>query len=94
MRIVWTNEALADLESIVVYYYENVGLETALAVERRIVAQVESLQDFPERVRASERVPGAREAVVSKLPYIAFVRVTENDIQVLNVVHAARKFPA
>lgn len=59
----------------------------------QVVVQVESLQDFPELVRASERVPGTREAVVSKLPYIAFVRVTENDIQVLNVVHTARKFP-
>lgn len=94
MPIIWTTEALDDLEKIIVYYFETVGMETALSIERRIVAQVESLQDFPERIRESDRIPGAREAVISKLPYIAFVRVSGAEIQVLNVVHTSRKFPA
>lgn len=93
MKIVWTSEALSDLESILVYYLENVGFETALAIESRIVAQIESLKEFPERVRESERVAGAREAVIPKLPFIAFVRVLEADVQVLNIVHTSRKFP-
>lgn len=93
MRIVWTIEALEDLENIIVYYYENVGPETAEAIERRIVQQVENLHDYPERVRESDRVPGTRETVIKRLPYIAFIRVTESEIQVLNIVHTARKFP-
>jgi len=93
MRIVWTDEALSDFENILAYYYQQAGAATAEAVERRIVAQFEKLLDFPERVRASERIPGAREAVISRLPYVAFIRVFEDEIQILNLVHTARKFP-
>lgn len=93
MKIVWTSEALSDLETILVYYIENVGLETAIAIESRIVAQIESLKEFPERIRESGRIIGAREAVIPKLPFIAFVRVLESDVQVLNIVHTSRKFP-
>ena len=93
MQIVWTTEAIADLETIFVYYFENVGIDTALAIEKRIVTQIESLREFPERTRESDRVPGAREAVIQKLPFIAFVRVIADAIQVLNVVHTSRNFP-
>ena len=94
MRIVWTSEALDDIEEILVHYHHEAGLRTAQAVERRIVGQIESLLLFPERIRKSGRVPGARELVINKLPFIAFVRVLPDAIIVLNVVHTARKFPA
>lgn len=48
---------------------------------------------YPERIRESDRVPGARELVVTKLPYVVFVQVLEDSIVVLNVVHTKRKFP-
>jgi toxin ParE1/3/4 len=94
MRVAWTSEALSDFESILAYYYQQAGAATAEAVERRMVEQLGKLADFPERVRASDRIPGAREAVIHHLPYIAFIRVLEDGIQVLNIVHMARKFPA
>jgi toxin ParE1/3/4 len=94
MRIVWTDEALDDLEEILVYYTLEVSPRTATAVERRIVEAVESLLPFPERIRPSERVPGARELVVARVPYIVFVRLLPEALVVLNVVHTARMFPA
>ena len=94
MRIVWTAEALDDLEEILVYYYNEAGPITAEAVERRIVSQIEALIPFPESIRESNRIPGARELVIDKLPYIVFVRIAQGKIAVLNVVHTARKFPA
>lgn len=94
MRILWTDEALDDLEEILAYYHAETGPRTAEAVERRIVEQVEGLPPFPERIRKSERIPGARELVINRLPYIAFVKLLPDAILVLNVVHTARKFPA
>lgn len=94
MRIVWTDEAVDDLEEILAYYYAEAGPRTAEAVERRIVEQIEGLPPFPERIRNSERIPGARELVINRLPYIAFVKLLPDAILVLNVVHSARKFPA
>jgi len=93
MRIVWTDEALEDLEEILAYHYAESGPRTAQAVERRIVDEVEGLPPFPERIRNSDRIPGARELVINRLPYIAFVKLLPDAIVVLNVVHTARKFP-
>lgn len=94
MNILWTDEALDDLEEILVYYHSEAGPLTAEAVHSRIVADIEALRVFPERIRASTRIPGARELVVRRLPYIAFVKVTDDSVIVLNVVHTAREFPA
>jgi toxin ParE1/3/4 len=94
VRILWTDEALDDLEEILAYYYLEVSTKVAEVVERRIVGEIESLPPFPERVRANDRVPGARELVVNKLPYVVFVQLHDDAIVVLNVVHTRKKFPA
>lgn len=94
MRILWTDEALDDLEEILAYYYLEASPRTAAAVERRIIGEVEALPPHPERIRESDRVPGARELVVKKLPYVVFVQILEDAIVILNVVHTKRKFPS
>lgn len=94
MRIVWTDEALDDLKEILAYHYAASGPRTAEAVQRRIIDEVEGLPPFPERIRKSDRIPGARELVINRLPYIAFVKLVPDAIVVLDVVHSARKFPA
>lgn len=93
MRIRWTEEALSDLEEILAFYYQEASPRTAAAVERRIIGEVESLPAFPERIRESDRVPGARELVIHKLPYVVFVQLQDDAIVVLNVVHTKRQFP-
>lgn len=94
MRIVWTKEALSDFENILAYYYLQAGATIAEAIESRIAEQLEALQGFPERIRASNRIPNAREVVINRLPYIAFIRVSADTIQILDILHTARKFPA
>ena len=93
MRILWTDEALGDLEEILAYYYLEASPRTAAAVERRIITEIESLPPFPERIRKSECVPGVHELVVNKLPYVVFVQLRDDAIVVLNVVHTKRQFP-
>jgi toxin ParE1/3/4 len=93
MRILWTDEALVDLEEILAYYYLEGSPRVAEAVEKRIVGEIESLPTYPERIRKSDRIPGARELVVNKLPYVVFVQLRDDAIVVLNVVHTKRMFP-
>jgi len=93
VRILWADEALDDLEVILAYYYLEASRRVAEAVERRIVGEIESLPPFPEQVRESDRVPGARELVVNKLPYVVFVQLRDDAVVVLNVVHTKRRFP-
>lgn len=93
MEVVWTAEAMDDLDAITDYYLREAGPRTAGAVQERIIADIQALQTFPDRIRASSRIPGTRELVIRRLPYIAFVRATQDGIQVLNIVHTARRFP-
>ena len=93
MRIVWTASALDDFENILAYYYERAWPATAIAIRTRIISQIEGIHDFPERIRISGRIPGARELVINRLPYIAFVQVDADTIRILNIVHTARRFP-
>ena len=93
MKIRWTGTALDDLAAIVAYYMAEASPWVADAVQQRIVAAVQDLRDFPDRIHASERVPGTRELVVPKLPYIVFVQVSDSAIIILNIVHTARRFP-
>jgi len=93
VNVRWTAAALDDLAAIVAYYLEAASPWTAEVVRQRILAAIIDLRDFPERARRSERVPGTRELVVPRLPYLVFVRIAGNDLIILNVVHTARRFP-
>ncbi|HET6521471.1 MAG TPA: type II toxin-antitoxin system RelE/ParE family toxin, partial [Geminicoccaceae bacterium] len=50
------------------------------------------LAQHPESGRPG-RVPGTRELVVSGTPYIVPYRVQGNTVQILRVLHGARKWP-
>lgn len=93
MPIFWREEALGDLKEILAYYHLNAGPTTAKVVLDRIVCEIVGLQTFPERIRASDRSPGACELVVTRLPYIVFLKVLHDKLVILAVVHTARKFP-
>ncbi len=88
----WTGEANQDLEDILTYYLQEAGLRVADAVFVRIKEQIGSLKLFPHRC-CPGRVPGTKEYVLHRLPYIAVVHIGEDTVSVLNVIHTARKYP-
>ncbi len=91
-KICWSEEAEQDLENILLYYLEQVGMRVAESVYGRIRNQVGALEKFPERSRAG-RVSGTREYVISQLPYIAVIEVAKDAVIVLNIIHTAKKYP-
>lgn len=94
MEILWTDEALDDLASIIAYYSVEISPAIAESIADRIIEQVKALPPFPERARESERLPGIRELVITRLPYIAFFKRKDEQLIVLNIVHTARNFPS
>jgi addiction module RelE/StbE family toxin len=94
VRILWSSEALDDLENILAYYHQETSQRVAEAVEKRIIGEIAALPPYFERIRASDQVPGTRELVVNKLPYIVFVQVRDDALIILNIVHTRKKFPA
>lgn len=91
-RVIWTEAAERDLDDILAYYMEEASLEVAQAVFERMRTQVASLHRFPLRCRPG-RVAGTREYVLHRLPYIAVVRVIDDDVLVLALMHTARRCP-
>ena len=87
MKIVWPKSALAQLKSV----YPYIALEDAVAARRVILAIQHAagrLAEFPELGR-SGTVPGTRELIITKLPYVLVYRVAKDEVQILRVFHMA-----
>lgn len=92
MNIVWSREAIEDLTSLRAYIAEDNA-----AAARRVVLQIiqtieQVLSDNPQIGRTG-RVPGTRELVIPRTPYIVPYRFQRPTIQVLRVYHGARRWP-
>jgi toxin ParE1/3/4 len=92
MNIVWSPEAIQDLISLRAYIAED-SPARARGIVLRILHDVEHLlPDNPHMGRAG-RVPGTRELVIPRTPYIVPYRVQSEVIQILRVYHGARRWP-
>ena len=92
MNIHWSPEAIQDLVALRDYIAEdNPGAAQRVAL--RIVEAVEQqLPDNPNLGRPG-RVPGTRELVIPRTPYIVPYRVHGKALEVLRVYHGARRWP-
>jgi len=91
MKIRWLDLAVDDLEQIADY----IAQDNPIAANRmvgRLWASVKILASHPETGR-SGRVYGTRELVVSQTPFIIPYRISNSEIQILRVLHGARKWP-
>jgi toxin ParE1/3/4 len=93
MKLLWTAPALADLAAL----HEYISADDAAAADQllnRILLLAETqLPRMPQSGR-SGRVPGTRELVVTGSPYFLPYRIVGDTIQVLRVIHGARRWPA
>lgn len=93
MKIVWSPEAIGDLISLRAYIAEN-NSAAALRTAQRIVQLIEDgLVENPSMGRPG-RVPGTRELVITRTPYVVPYRVRGDAIEILRVYHGARLWPA
>lgn len=91
MKLRWTNSAVEDLESAH-DYLEAENPKAAWDAVARIMSAVERLEQFSQMGRPG-RVDGSRELVVTGTPFVVAYRVKGESIQILAVLHAARKWP-
>jgi toxin ParE1/3/4 len=90
MKIVWTEDALRDLDEIATYlavHYPSI----APAVERRVKTAVAWIGRWPKGARASAKRKGVRVFSLGRYPYRIFYRVTGDAIEILHIHHAARR---
>jgi addiction module RelE/StbE family toxin len=91
MRVRWTRRALAALDGIAEY----IALDSP-AASRRIVGRVQdavaTLNRHPAMGRPG-RVAGTRELVIPGTPLIVPYRVRDGSLEILAVIHVARRWP-
>jgi len=92
MDVIWLQRARQHLEEIVEYIADD-NPDAAVSVRQRIEAATLSLSTFPEMGRQG-RIDGTRELVVSGLPYIVPYRVRKGRVEILAVIHGARRWPS
>ena len=91
MELKWTPSALRDLDDAGSYIAQE-NPPAAVEVGKRVLEATEYLERYPALGR-SGRLRGTRELVVSGTPFIVVYRVRLDLIQVLRVLHHARKWP-
>ena len=92
MTPVWSPEAIDDLAALRAYIEQD-DPAAARRVALHLVVSIETLlSNHPEMGRPG-RVPGTRELVIPKTPYIVPYRLVGDAIQVLRILHGARRWP-
>jgi toxin ParE1/3/4 len=80
MNIRWTEQAADDLES-------------ANSIVDRILSDIDLLARFPH-VGRNGRIESTRELVIVKTPFVVVYRLVRDQVEILGVIHGARKWPA
>ena len=91
MKLKWSVLALSDREAIF-SYIEADRPQAAVRIDVRIETELEVLVLTPEIGRPG-RLPGTRELVISRTPYIAAYRIEGDEVIVLRVLHGAQQWP-
>lgn len=91
MKIKWVRLALTDLDEAAAFISQD-NPQAAKRIVRRIRNVAWLLSDQPDAGR-SGRIHGTRELVIAGTPFILPYRVVRNSVQILRVLHGARKWP-
>lgn len=91
MEIRLSPEAEQDLIEIFDYILED-NPPAAEKVLAYISDEIQHLSDHTY-IGRSGRVPGTRELILTKVPFIIPYQVTEDTLEILRVYHTSRKWP-
>ena len=89
MTVRWTPTSLRDLDALDSYVSED-NAAAAIAVVETLLKGIAALTRNPEMGRTG-RVAGSRELVIA--PYVIAYRSRKSVIEILGIVHGARRWP-
>jgi addiction module RelE/StbE family toxin len=91
MRVIWSSPALDDVEEA----HRYISLDNPIAAKQlidTIFKAAARLKDLPEMGRIGRR-QSTRELVVTGTPYIIMYELGDGRVEVLCVMHGARRWP-
>ncbi|MCX7192721.1 MAG: type II toxin-antitoxin system RelE/ParE family toxin [Proteobacteria bacterium] len=91
MRVRWLKKAIANLDAEADYIAQE-NQTAAADMFLYVQNKVDALSEFPSSGRPG-RVPGTRELVIDRYPFVVPYRVVGDELHVLRVFHTRRKLP-
>lgn len=91
MQLKWLRQALRNLDEEAAYIAQD-SLSSAAEFVAHVMQSARMLAEHPHMGRPG-RVPGTRELVVTRFPYILPYRMRAQTVEILRVFHTARKWP-
>ena len=91
MTIVWSPTAIEDLKRLRATIEQH-NPRAAAKVASAILRRVESLAEFPGQGKPG-RLPHTRELVIPDTPFLVVYTAVEQTVQIVTVLHTARKWP-
>lgn len=65
-QVIWTKQALGKLHELILYLQDEVSLQAAINLNKRITEKLDLLKEFPEAGRKSTKKKTARFVLVGK----------------------------
>jgi len=90
MKVVFTDDALRDLDEILQYISQHYPLVYE-PFEKRLRTIVTRIGAWPESAQEVEQRPGIRSVPFIRYPYKIFYRILPDRIEVLHIHHSARE---
>lgn len=91
MILIWSPTALAHLRQAEIFIAVD-NPQAAAKMAEKILGAVERLRDFPASGRPG-KLPHTRELVFSGTPFFLPYRIKGEAVEILGVIHGARKWP-
>jgi toxin ParE1/3/4 len=92
MRTVWSPQAIDDLVALRTYIEQD-NPAAARRIVLHIIQNIDTLLPRSPEMGRPGRVPGTRELIIPRTPFIVPYRLEGNTIQILRVFHGARRWP-
>ncbi|HLJ01607.1 MAG TPA: type II toxin-antitoxin system RelE/ParE family toxin [Bradyrhizobium sp.] len=89
MRVIYTEEALANLDGILAYISSHYPTVYE-AFQSRLQSIINRISDWPDSAQEVAEQPGVRVVPLIRYPYKVFYRNTGQAIEILYIHHAAR----
>ena len=92
MKVIYTDEALRDLDQILTFLVSNYPSITA-AFQKRLRSVERRIGKWPMSAEEVIQRPGVRVVPLIRYPYKIFYRITSEAVEILHIHHAARQEP-
>jgi toxin ParE1/3/4 len=89
MKVIYTDEALENLDEILAYISANYPTVYD-AFQSRVRSVVERIGAWPDSAQEVAERPGVRVMPLIRYPYKVFYRTTTEAVEILYIHHAAR----